>query len=44
VSDDRPIVISVVDRADKIRAVAKTIQEMVREGLVTIQPVQLILE
>ena len=41
VSDDRPIVISAVDNAEKIRGVAKTIQRMVREGLVTIQPVEL---
>jgi PII-like signaling protein len=42
VSDDRPIVISAIDSADKIRAVAKGLHEIVREGLVTIQPVEVV--
>lgn len=42
VSDDRPIVISAIDSAGKIRAAAKGVQEMVREGLVTIQTVEVV--
>ena len=42
VSDDRPIVISAIDSADKIRTVAKGVQEMVREGLVTVQPIEVV--
>jgi len=40
VSDDRPVVISVVDQESKIRAILPEIRAMVREGLVTVAPVE----
>jgi uncharacterized protein len=42
VSDDRPVVISVVDQESKIRELLPEIRAMVREGLVTVAPVEVI--
>jgi len=42
VSDDRPIVISVIDTEDKIRAAAIEIRTMVKEGLVAISNVEVL--
>jgi uncharacterized protein len=42
VSDDKPVVISVVDEEAKIRAVLPEIRGMVREGLVTVMPVEVV--
>ena len=39
-SADLPIVVEVVDRADRIERVLPRIDEMVREGLVTLEPVE----
>jgi uncharacterized protein len=41
-SEDLPIVIEVVDRADRVRAVLPKIEAMVREGLVTLERVEVI--
>jgi uncharacterized protein len=41
-SQDLPIVIEIVDRADRIQAVLPELETMVGEGLVTLQPVQII--
>lgn len=40
VSDDRPIVVVVVDVESKIRAVLPEIKSLVQEGLVTLQEVE----
>jgi uncharacterized protein len=40
VSDDRPVVVLVVDQESKIRAVVPEIKAMVQEGLVTVAPVE----
>jgi PII-like signaling protein len=41
-STDLPILIEVVDAEDKIRAVLPTLEEMIREGLVTVETVEVI--
>lgn len=40
VSDDRPMVIVAIDNAAKIREVVKEIRGLVKEGLVTVSPVE----
>jgi PII-like signaling protein len=42
VSDDRPIVVSAVDTAEKIRTLTPTIRHMVKEGLITMQPIEVV--
>lgn len=41
-SEDLPIVIEIVDREDKVRALLPFLDEVVREGLVTMERVQVI--
>jgi PII-like signaling protein len=41
-SEDLPIVIEIVDAKEKIDALLPHVDEMVREGLVTLEPVQVI--
>jgi len=41
-SDDLPIVIEVVDREDRVREVLPILDEMVTEGLVTIEDVEVL--
>ena len=41
-SEDLPIVIDVIDAADRIRAVLPELDEMVGDGLITVQPVEVI--
>jgi PII-like signaling protein len=42
-SEDLPLVIEVVDHEDRIRSVLPMLDEMVREGLVTLESVEVIL-
>lgn len=42
-SEDLPIIIEIVDAKEKIDLLMKSIDEMVQEGLVTLEPVQVIL-
>jgi PII-like signaling protein len=41
-SEDLPIVIEVADRADRIEAIMPKLDEMVTEGLVTLEPVEVV--
>jgi PII-like signaling protein len=41
-SEDLPILIEVVDREDRLRAVLPEIDAMVGEGLITLEPVEVI--
>ena len=41
-SEDLPVVIEIVDTADRIDALLPVLDEMVREGMVTIEPVQIL--
>jgi PII-like signaling protein len=41
-SEDLPIVIDVIDSAVRIRAVLPALDEMVKDGLITVQPVEVI--
>jgi PII-like signaling protein len=43
VSDDRPVVISVVDSEEKLRGVLPEIRAMIKEGLVLLTDVEVIL-
>jgi len=42
-SEDLPIIVEIVDRKDKIEAFLPELDGMIREGLVTVEPVQVIL-
>ncbi|MBI3696130.1 MAG: DUF190 domain-containing protein [Acidobacteria bacterium] len=42
ISDDRPIIISVVDNEEKLRRILPEIRKMVKEGLVFLQDVEVI--
>ena len=42
VSDDRPVMIIVVDREEKIREVLPEVKRLVKEGLITIAPVEIV--
>ncbi len=42
-SEDLPVVIEIVDTADKIEAFLPTLEEMVQEGLVTLERAEVIL-
>jgi len=42
-SEDLPVVIEIVDTAEKIEAFLPTLQEMVQEGLVTLERAEVIL-
>jgi len=42
-SEDLPIVIEIVDRKEKVEAFLPELDEMIPEGLVTLEPVQVIL-
>lgn len=42
-SEDLPIVIQVIDREERIRSVLPVIDEMVKEGLVTVQDVDVMI-
>jgi PII-like signaling protein len=42
ISDDRPVVISVVDSEDKLRSILPEIRSMVKEGLVLLADVEVI--
>ena len=42
-SEDLPIVIQVVDRGERIKSILPIIDEMVPEGLVTLQPVDVMI-
>jgi PII-like signaling protein len=42
VSDDRPVTISVVENAEKLRGILPEIQPMVREGLITLSDVEVV--
>lgn len=39
-SEDLPLVIEIVDTADRIGAFLELVEEMIKEGLVTIEPVE----
>lgn len=41
-SEDLPIVIDIVDGAERIRAILPELDEMVGDGLITVQPVEVI--
>ena len=41
-SEDLPIVIDVVDREDRLRAILPELEAMVRDGLITAEPVEVI--
>jgi PII-like signaling protein len=41
-SEDLPIVIDVVDREDRIRAALPEIDELLRDGLITLEPVEVV--
>ena len=41
-SEDLPIVIEIVDRADRIDAILPVLDEMIGEGLITIERVQIV--
>lgn len=41
-SEDLPIVIEIVDREDKVRSILPRLDQMVTEGLVTLERVQII--
>lgn len=41
-SEDLPVVIEVVDRADRIDALLPILDEMIREGMVTIERVEIL--
>ena len=41
-SEDLPVVIDVIDAADRIRAILPELDEMVGDGLITVQPVEVI--
>ena len=42
-SEDLPIIVEIVDKKDKIEAFLPELDGMIREGLVTVEPVQVIL-
>ena len=42
ISEDLPIIIEVVDKAEKIDKIIPIVKEMVREGLVTVEEVEII--
>ena len=42
VSDDRPVAIIAVDKAERIRAVVPEIRQLVQEGLITVTAVEVI--
>jgi hypothetical protein len=41
-SEDLPIVIEIVDRAERIDTILPVLDEMIEEGLITIEPVQIV--
>lgn len=41
-SEDLPVVVEVVDREDRIREILPILDEMVREGMVTIEDVEVV--
>jgi PII-like signaling protein len=41
-SEDLPIVVEVVDREDRLRAVLPELDSMVADGMITLQPVEVI--
>jgi PII-like signaling protein len=41
-SEDLPIVIDVIDSAERIRAVLPELDDMVADGLITLQPVEVV--
>jgi hypothetical protein len=41
-SEDLPIVIEIVDRAERIQAILPALDGMIREGLITLEKVQII--
>ncbi len=41
-SEDVPVVIEIVDRADRVQAVLPMLDEMIGEGLITLEKVQVI--
>ncbi len=41
-SEDLPIVIEAVDEEDKVRSVLGEVEEVVEEGLITVDPVRLV--
>jgi len=42
VSDDRPVTITAVDEEARIRAILPELRQLVREGLITVQEVEVI--
>jgi PII-like signaling protein len=42
VSDDRPIIVVAIDRAETIRRTLSELRSMIREGLITVQPIEVI--
>lgn len=42
-SEDLPVVIQIVDRADRIEAARRALDEMVAEGLITVSDVEIVL-
>ncbi|MDI3546471.1 MAG: uncharacterized protein PWR10_123 [Halanaerobiales bacterium] len=41
-SEDLPLIIEVVDRAEKIEAILPEVKEMVKEGLITVEDIEVI--
>ncbi|ADQ14098.1 DUF190 domain-containing protein [Halanaerobium hydrogeniformans] len=41
-SEDLPIIVEVVDKAEKIEAVIPMVEEMVKDGLVTVEEIEII--
>lgn len=41
-SEDLPMVIEIVDREDRVRAFLPTCEEMIRDGLVTLEPIEIL--
>jgi hypothetical protein len=41
-SEDLPIVVEIVDKAERIEAILPEIDEMIREGLATLEDIQVI--
>ena len=42
VTDDRPLVITAVDEAERIRAILPEMKRLVKEGLITVHEVELV--
>jgi PII-like signaling protein len=41
-SEDLPVVIEIVDKPERIQTILPALEEMIQEGLVTLEPVKVI--